>query len=64
MSEPDWDEVRARITLLDPAWVLVRNENRWYSARRDYWGNQQIITAPTLEELEASVLALHRYLGA
>jgi hypothetical protein len=49
-----------RVRGLDPAWVIVRNRDGTFTARRDAWGNQQIITVPTLEELAARLLALQR----
>ena len=49
-----------RVRGLDPAWVIVRNHDDTFTARRDAWGNQQIITVPTLEELAARLLALQR----
>ncbi len=54
------DGVLACVTCLDPAWVIVRNHDGTFTARRDAWGNQQIITVPTLEELAARLLALQR----
>ena len=60
MSELSCDEVLVRVRCLDPAWVIVRNDDGTFTARRDAWGNQQIITVPTLEELAARLLALQR----
>ena len=60
MSEPSCDELMVRVRGLDPAWVIVRNHDDTFTARRDAWGNQQIITVPTLEELAARLLALQR----
>jgi hypothetical protein len=42
----------------NPTWVIVHNENSTYTARRDWWGNQQILTVPTLAELDATLQAL------
>jgi hypothetical protein len=50
----DLELVRRR----NPTWVIVHNENRTYTARRDWWGNQQILTVPTLAELHARLQAL------
>ena len=50
----DLELVRRR----NPTWVIVHNENRTYTARRDWWGNQQILTVPTLAELDATLRAL------
>ena len=50
----DLELVRRR----NPTWVIVDNEDRTYTARRDWWGNQQILTVPTLAELDASLQAL------
>jgi hypothetical protein len=41
-----------------PAWVIVCNQDGTYTARRDRHGNQQIITVPTVAELDA-ILQYH-----
>lgn len=57
-SPPSCDE--ARVRRLNPTWAIFRQADCAYTARRDAWGNQQIICVPTLEELEARLLALQR----
>lgn len=59
-SPPSCDEALARVRRLNPTWAIFRQVGCAYTARRDAWGNQQIITVPTLEELEARLLALQR----
>ena len=58
VSHLDWTEALARARCQYPAWVIVRNEDGTYTARRAFWGNQQLITVPTLGELEARLQAL------
>ena len=40
------------------SWAIVRMDDGSYRAMRDWWGNQQIIRVPTLEELDERLLAL------
>jgi hypothetical protein len=58
MGQPDPAEDLALVRRRNPTWVIVGNENGTYTARRDWWGNQQILTVPTLAELDASLQAL------
>jgi hypothetical protein len=58
MSQPDPAEDLALVRRRNPTWVIVGNENGTYTARRDWWGSQQILTVPTLAELDASLQAL------
>jgi hypothetical protein len=60
MSQPDPAEDLALVRRRNPTWVIVGNENGTYTARRDWWGSQQILTVPTLAELDASLQALDR----
>lgn len=60
MSQPDPSEGLALVRRRNPTWVIVGNENDTYTARRDWWGSQQILTVPTLAELDASLQALDR----
>lgn len=48
----------AQVRRLNPGWVIVSNPNGTFTARRDFWGNQQIITVPTLGELHARLQVL------
>lgn len=57
MSDPPPAGDLACLRSLFPAWVIVPHGD-WYAARRAYWGNQLIITAPTLGELTARLQAL------
>jgi hypothetical protein len=41
-----------RVRHRHPGWVIVCNEDGTYTARRDSFGNQQILTVPTLAELD------------
>lgn len=52
MTQLPQAELLARVRRQNPTWVIVANENGTYTARRDFWGNQQLVTVPTLEELE------------
>ena len=58
MSHADPAEDLALVRRRNPTWVIVRNEDGTYTARRDWWGSQQILTVPTLAELAASLQAL------
>jgi hypothetical protein len=58
MSQPDPAEDLALVRRRNPTWVIVGNDNGTYAARRDWWGSQQILTVPTLAELDASLQAL------
>jgi hypothetical protein len=60
MSQPDSTEDLALVRRRNPTWVIVCNEGGTYTARRDWWGNQQILTVPTLAELDARLQALDR----
>jgi hypothetical protein len=43
----------ARVKRENPAWVVTQHpETGWYHAHREKDGNQQIVSAPTLAELE------------
>lgn len=53
MSEPPPADGLAQVRCRNPAWVIVCNSDGTYTARRDFWGSQQIITVPTLDELQA-----------
>jgi hypothetical protein len=58
MSRPDPAEDLALVRKRNPTWVIVANQNGTYTARRDWWGNQQILTVPTLAELDSRLQAL------
>jgi hypothetical protein len=58
MSRADPAEDLALVRRRNPTWVIVSNEDGTYTARRDWWGSQQILTVPTLAELAASLQAL------
>lgn len=60
VSHLEWTEALARARCQNPAWVIVRNEDGTYTARRAFWGNQQLITVPTLCELETRLQASSR----
>jgi hypothetical protein len=60
MSQPDPAEDLALVRRRNPTWVIVCNEDGTYTGRRDWWGNQQILTVPTLAELDARLQALDR----
>lgn len=40
------------------SWTIVRMDDGSYRAMREWWGDQQIIRVPTLEELDERLLAL------
>lgn len=40
------------------SWAIVRMDDGSYRAMREWWGDQQIIRVPTLEELDERLLAL------
>jgi hypothetical protein len=58
MSVPDETEDLRQVRRQHPTWVIVRNEDGTYTGRRDWCGNQQIMTLPTLGELDAVLRAL------
>jgi hypothetical protein len=58
MSQPDPAQDLALIRRRNPTWVIVDNENGTYTARRDWWGSQQILTVPALAELDTRLQAL------
>ena len=58
MSDPDPAEDLALVRRRNPTWLIVDNQNGTYTARRDWWGNQQILTVPTLAELDTTLQAL------
>jgi hypothetical protein len=60
MSQPDPAGNLALVRRRNPTWVIVDNENGTYTARRDWWGSQQILTVPTLAELDNRLQALDR----
>jgi hypothetical protein len=59
MRVPDEAEDLAQVRRQNPTWVIVHNENGTYTGRRDWWGNQQIMTLPTLAELATVVHGLN-----
>lgn len=58
MSGSDPAADLALVRRRNPTWVIVANENGTYTARRDWWGSQQILTVPTLAELDTRLQAL------
>ena len=58
MIQPEPTENLAHVRRRNPTWVIVDNDNGTYTGRRDWWGSQQILTVPTLAELDASLQAL------
>jgi hypothetical protein len=58
MAHPDPAEDLPLVRRRNPTWVIVDNGNGTYTARRDWWGSQQILTVPALAELDASLQAL------
>ena len=60
MIQPEPAEDRAHVRRRNPTWVIVDNDNGTYTGRRDWWGNQQILTVPTLAELDARLQAVDR----
>jgi hypothetical protein len=60
MSVPGDAEYLRQVQRRNPTWVIVHNQNGTYTGRRDWWGNQQIMTLPTLAELDA-VLQAHNH---
>ncbi len=58
MIQPEPTENLAHVRRRNPTWVIVDNDNGTYTGRRDWWGNQQILTVPTLAELDARLQAL------
>jgi hypothetical protein len=59
MRVPDEAEDLAQVRRQNPAWVIVHNEDGTYTGRREWWGNQQIMTLPTLAELAAVLQGLN-----
>jgi hypothetical protein len=55
---PSCDEALDRVRRLNPGWVIVANPDGTFTVRRDFLGNQQLITVPTLGELHARLQAL------
>jgi hypothetical protein len=60
MRIPDEAEELAQVRRWNPSWVIVRNEDGTYTGRRDWWGNQQIMTLPSLAELDGVLQALNQ----
>jgi hypothetical protein len=58
MSRPDPADDLALVRRRNPTWVIVGNENGTYTTLRAWWGNQQILTIPTLAELDSRLQAL------
>jgi hypothetical protein len=58
MSEPASADGLAQVRRRNADWVIVTNPDGTFTARRDFWGSQQIITVPTLGELHARLQAL------
>jgi hypothetical protein len=51
----------ARVKQQHPTWVIEKLDSGWFTARRDWHGSQQIITVPTLAELENRLSAQERH---
>jgi hypothetical protein len=50
----------ARLKTQFPGWTFERLDSGWYTARREWRGNQQIVTVPTAAELEQRLLQYER----
>jgi hypothetical protein len=51
------DAELARVRQRHPSWVIVVNADGSYTARRDFFGSQQIMTLASLAELDQRLSA-------